>query len=109
MVELKENKRLETFSFLGLNKLGFSGVCCIIGIHRSRLLLFSIIYLENAERKSTIDEISIDVTDGVHNTVKDDIKGKFYLLNCKDIKGGSLLLGNSERRETFAKLRKNKV
>ena len=72
-------------------------------------MLFSIIYLENAERKSTIDEISIDVTDGVHNTVKDDIKGKFYLLNCKDIKGGSLLLGNSERRETFAKLRKNKV
>ena len=57
MVELKEDKRFETFSFLGLNKLGFSGVCCIIGIHRSRLLLFSIIYLENAERKSTIDEI----------------------------------------------------
>jgi len=49
------------------------------------------------------------ITDGVHNTVKDDINGKYYLLSCKNIKGGQISIGNSERkinREVFEKLRK---
>lgn len=63
----------------------------------------------NAKKESTIDEVTINVTDGVHNTVKDDTDGEFYLLSCKNIKGGSFSLGASERRisrETFEKLRK---
>ena len=49
------------------------------------------------------------ITDGVHNTVKDDINGKYFLLSCKNIKGGQISIGNSERkinREVFEKLRK---
>ena len=61
----------------------------------------------DADKDATVDEVSLNVTDGVHNTVKDDSEGKFFLLSCKNIKGGSLSLG--ERRinqETFEKLRK---
>lgn len=63
----------------------------------------------SAEKNSTVAEVSFNITDGVHNTVKDDPEGEFYLLSCKNIKGGSLLIGDFERRisqETFDKLRK---
>lgn len=63
----------------------------------------------DADKDATVDEVSLNVTDGVHNTVKDDSEGKFFLLSCKNIKGGSLSLGEAERRinqETFEKLRK---
>ena len=49
------------------------------------------------------------ITDGVHNTVVDDPNGDFYLLSCKNIKGGFLSIGTDERRiskETFNKLRR---
>ena len=49
------------------------------------------------------------ITDGVHNTVVDDPNGDFYLLSCKNIKGGLLSIGTDERRiskETFNKLRR---
>lgn len=49
------------------------------------------------------------ITDGVHNTVIDDPDGDFYLLSCKNIKGGVLSIGSDERKinkETFDKLRK---
>lgn len=58
---------------------------------------------------ATIADISVNVTDGVHNTVKDDINGNYLLLSCKNIKGGNLSIGNNERhinKETFDKLRK---
>lgn len=61
------------------------------------------------DKESTIADISLNVTDGVHNTVKDDPDGEFLLLSCKNIKGGSLSIGDSERhinKETFEKLRK---
>ena len=50
-----------------------------------------------------------NITDGVHNTVKDDLNGNYYLLSCKNIKGGYVSIGKDERRIdliTFEKLRK---
>lgn len=57
----------------------------------------------------TLSEVTSNITDGVHNTVKDDPMGEFYLLSCKNIKGCTLTIGNAERTinsETFKKLRK---
>ena len=56
-----------------------------------------------------VSDVALNVTDGVHNTVNDDPAGEFFLLSCKNIKGGSLGIGLSERRiskETFDKLRR---
>lgn len=58
---------------------------------------------------ATIADVALNVTDGVHNTVHDDPEGEYLLLSCKNIKGGSLCIGASERRinsETFEKLRR---
>lgn len=58
---------------------------------------------------ATIADVALNVTDGVHNTVHDDPEGQYLLLSCKNIKGGSLSIGNSERRiskDTFEKLRR---
>ena len=57
----------------------------------------------------TLQEITLNITDGVHNTVKDDCSGEYLLLSCKNIVGGHLVIGPNERRinkETFDKLRK---
>ena len=56
-----------------------------------------------------LGEIALHITDGVHNTVIDSPNGEYYLLSCKNIKSGQLLIGSNERRidhEIFAKLRK---
>ena len=58
---------------------------------------------------ATVADIALNVTDGVHNTVKDDPEGQYLLLSCKNIKGGLLSIGLSERKinsETFEKLRR---
>lgn len=58
---------------------------------------------------TTIANASINVTDGVHNTVHDNPEGQYLLLSCKNIKGGSLNIRTSERKidlETFEKLRR---
>ena len=50
-----------------------------------------------------------DVTDGVHNTVKDAPGSNYYLLSSKNIKAGKIVIGDNERNideETFKKLRK---
>lgn len=63
----------------------------------------------NYERESTVADVSLNVTDGVHNSVNDNPESEYLLLSCKNIKGGSLSIGDSERRidkETFEKLRK---
>ena len=63
---------------------------------------------DNWEEKQ-LGEIALHITDGVHNTVIDSPNGEYYLLSCKNIKSGQLLIGSNERRidrETFAKLRK---
>lgn len=56
-----------------------------------------------------LSEVSLNVTDGVHNTVVDDKEGEYLLLSCKNIVGGQLTISQSERRinkDTFDKLRK---
>ena len=72
--------------------------------------IFTDLFLNDSKRqKVKIKEITMNITDGVHSTVKDDPNGEYYLLSCKNIKGGTLSLGATERRinrETFEKLRK---
>ena len=72
--------------------------------------VFHKMFLEDAQRKRvSVKDVALNVTDGVHNTVKDDPDGQYYLLSCKNIKGGKITLGNSERKineETFERLRK---
>lgn len=60
-------------------------------------------------RVGTYKEVCQSITDGVHNSVKDDLNGNYYLLSCKNIKGGVITIGENERRidkTTFEKLRK---
>lgn len=60
-------------------------------------------------RVVSFKDVCLNITDGVHNTVKDDLNGNYYLLSCKNIKGGILSIGENERRidkATFEKLRK---
>lgn len=60
-------------------------------------------------RVGTLGEIASNVTDGVHNSVKDDASSSYYLLSCKNIKGGKLTIDNKERtisEDTFKQLRK---
>ena len=66
-------------------------------------------FLSNNTRPGTIADISLNVTDGVHNTVQDDPNGTYLLLSCKNIKGGHLITSSNERtinKETFNKIRK---
>ena len=63
----------------------------------------------NSVISATIADIALNITDGVHNTVHDDPQGNYFLLSCKNIKGSSLNIANSDRRislETFEKLRR---
>jgi type I restriction enzyme S subunit len=63
----------------------------------------------NCEKESTVADVSLNVTDGVHNSVKDDLDSDYLLLSCKNIKGGVLTISDRERRidkATFDKLRK---
>ncbi len=56
-----------------------------------------------------LKEVCLNITDGVHNTVKDDINGSYYLLSAKNIKGGLLEISKNDRKinkETFEKLRR---
>lgn len=57
----------------------------------------------------TLKECTEKITDGTHSTVKDNPDGEYYLLSCKNIKDGNILLGANERKidyETLIKLRK---
>ena len=56
-----------------------------------------------------LSKFTSNITDGVHNTVLDDKNGSFYLLSCKNIKNGNVIISNNERKinhETFMALRK---
>ena len=72
--------------------------------------IFVNMFVENETTiPATVADVSLNVTDGVHSTVHDDPEGEFLLLSCKNIKGGSLSIGSSERRisfDTFVKLRR---
>ena len=72
-------------------------------------VIFANMFDESNTTQATISDVSLNVTDGVHNTVHDDPEGEYLLLSCKNIKGGSLNIGTSERRisrDTFEKLRR---
>ncbi len=45
-----------------------------------------------------LGDVCLQITDGVHNTVKDDVNGYFYLLSCKNIKNGTIIIGDNERK-----------
>lgn len=56
-----------------------------------------------------LEDVCIQITDGVHNTVKDDFDGEYYLLSCKNLKYGSVFIGENERKinkTTLENLRK---
>lgn len=64
---------------------------------------------ESNLNNAKISDVALNVTDGVHNTVIDTPNGDYFLLSCKNIKGGCLSIGTSERKidkNTFDKLRK---
>ena len=57
----------------------------------------------------SLDEVTLKITDGVHNTVIDTPNGEYYLLSCKNIKTRRLHISSYERRidkGTFDKLRR---
>ena len=45
-----------------------------------------------------LQDISLSITDGTHSTVKDDPTGRCFLLSCKNIKNGKIVIGQTERR-----------
>lgn len=56
-----------------------------------------------------LEEIALNITDGVHNTVIDDSSGEYYLLSCKNIKDGKVNITSNDRKinqDTFDKLKK---
>lgn len=54
-----------------------------------------------------LSEISLNITDGEHGTVKDAINGNYYLLSCKNIKNGIINIKDNER--TISKKSYNKI
>ncbi|EPR65652.1 restriction endonuclease subunit S [Cyclobacterium qasimii] len=57
----------------------------------------------------TIGVITAKVTDGTHSTVKDDPDGNCFLLSCKNIKNGQILITENDRKinsQTLQQLRK---
>lgn len=60
-------------------------------------------------KRYKLSEISLNVTDGEHGTIKDDNNGKYYLLSCKNIKNGLINITSNERiinEESFNKIQK---
>ena len=56
----------------------------------------------------SLKDCTMKITDGTHSTVKDDPSGEYFLLSCKNIKNGNIVLGEKERKinyETLLKLR----
>ena len=60
-------------------------------------------------KRYKLSEISLNVTDGEHGTIKDDNNGKYFLLSCKNIKNGLINITPNERiinEESFNKVQK---
>ncbi|MGC7160271.1 restriction endonuclease subunit S [Metamycoplasma hominis] len=55
------------------------------------------------KEKKLID-LCLNITDGVHSTVIDDLKGDCYLLSCKNVKDGKIKFNNNDRFINFATL-----
>lgn len=60
-------------------------------------------------RNVKLKDITENITDGTHSTIKDTEDGNCFLLSCKNIKNGKINIGDSERRidgDTLDKLKK---
>ena len=56
-----------------------------------------------------LGDVCTQITDGVHNTVRDNSNGDCFLLSCKNLKNGQIVIGENERKidlETLQNLRK---
>lgn len=56
-----------------------------------------------------LKDITLNITDGTHSTIKDVADGRCFLLSCKNIKNGKIQIGDTERKideETLSKLKK---
>lgn len=56
-----------------------------------------------------LGELSLSITDGTHSTVVDNPNGKCFLLSCKNVRDGRIVVGENERRideETLCFLKK---
>lgn len=59
--------------------------------------------------KYKLNEICINITDGTHSTVIDDEMGTCFLLSCKNVKDGKIIINKADRiinKETLLQLRK---
>lgn len=57
----------------------------------------------------TLKDVCLKITDGTHSTVIDNSEGSCYLLSCKNIKNGQVIINQNDRKidkETLAQLRK---
>ena len=74
--------------------------------------LFRQWFVEEAKEEwevKNLDEVTSKITDGTHSTVYDDNEGNYYLLSCKNIKNGEIVITENDRRinqETLIQLRK---
>ena len=58
--------------------------------------------------KYKLKDCTLNITDGTHSTVINDENGKNFLLSCKNIKDGNILISNDDRKindETLNKLK----
>lgn len=65
--------------------------------------------MTNNWQKFRLDDVCIQITDGVHNTVIDTPHTQYYLLSCKNLKNGTIVIGENERtinEATLSTLRK---
>lgn len=53
-----------------------------------------------------LKDVCIKITDGVHNTVKDDIQGECYLLSCKNLKNNQIVISSQDRKISFETLQR---
>lgn len=55
-----------------------------------------------------LKDLCIQICDGEHNTVNDDLSGEYYLLSAKNIKDGFIVL-NEEDERTISREEKDRV
>ena len=46
----------------------------------------------------------LSITDGTHSTVVDDPTGKCYLLSCKNVKSGNIIITENDRKISYSTL-----
>ena len=91
---------------------GITENCLLINdnLQQQATALFVKLFRSSSEiQRVPLSAVTLNITDGVHNTVNDDPDGECFLLSCKNIKDGVLTISTSERKinhETFCKLRK---